>query len=328
MPGGCARGVRSPRTSARLPPDRDKESSPLVDLSIVVCTRERSDLLRGAVDSLIGQTADPSGFEVIVVDNSPGGSVAEWMEAQPRPRRPVIRHVRQPSPGLSRSRNAGLDAAAGRVVSFLDDDARAERRWVEMLLQGLVESGGAVGGAIHLQLDSTPPRWLGSELRRYLGETPFGGKARPLQWPEYPYGSNFAIDRAAMLRLGGFREDLGRGRGTLLSGEEREFFFRYYRDGGHVRYQPQAIVHHLVPAERLRKAFFRRRLFWEGRSQRRAEVLTPDMERRTVTRAADGMLRRTARAVLAALGRDEGRAFLHECEARRELGYLWEAAVG
>ena len=39
-------------------------------LTVLVCTHNRADLLRGALESLEGQTLDRARFEVLVVDNA------------------------------------------------------------------------------------------------------------------------------------------------------------------------------------------------------------------------------------------------------------------
>jgi len=298
------------------------------ELSVVICTSDRGDVLAGALESLYAQSASSASFEVVVIDNS-AGRTAEPLLAKAGSRvQHVIRYVHEPAPGLSLARNAGLHTAAGQIVAFLDDDARAAPQWIEALLRGLSESrAAAVGGPVSLDLQAPPPPWLTGDLRSYLGESDFGPRARFLQWPEYPFGLNFAVKRGVARRIGGFRHDLGRVGQSLLSGEEREFFFRLYNGGETVYYCPDAVVHHLVPPERLRPPFFRRRLFWEGRSQRRVERL-PGLrgESGGVPRASLRMLRSLLLSGAASAVGDDPRAFLEECRGRLALGYLWEAA--
>src|SRR5438270_702025 len=71
---------------------------------------------------------------VLVVDNSPAGSGLDAAHAfADRAPLPVeVRHV--PERGLSRARNAVLDAADGDLLAFIDDDEIPEPWWLGALL--------------------------------------------------------------------------------------------------------------------------------------------------------------------------------------------------
>lgn len=85
-------------------------------LTIVIPTRDRHEELEGAVESALGQTLPD--VEVVVVDD------ASFPPVEPMPH-PRVRCVRlEENRGVSATRNAGLAAARGRWVTFLDDDNR------------------------------------------------------------------------------------------------------------------------------------------------------------------------------------------------------------
>ena len=90
-----------------------------LEVTVVIPTRDRWRLLaRNALPSALGQEA--VACEVVVVDDgSRDGTHARLTElAEPRLR--VVRHER--SLGVARARNAGIAAARGEWVAFLDDD--------------------------------------------------------------------------------------------------------------------------------------------------------------------------------------------------------------
>jgi glycosyltransferase involved in cell wall biosynthesis len=85
-------------------------------LSIVIPTHNRPEELRGAVESALAQTLPD--VEVVIVDDASDPPV----EAGGDPRVTCVRL--DENVGLSAARNAGLAAARGRWVTFLDDDNR------------------------------------------------------------------------------------------------------------------------------------------------------------------------------------------------------------
>lgn len=92
--------------------------------SIVIPTFRRADMLAGCLDSLCALDYPSAQIEVVIVDN---GGAAENNEAVARPYgdRLRINYLINPvNRGYGFSVNRGLRAATGRVIVFLNDDAR------------------------------------------------------------------------------------------------------------------------------------------------------------------------------------------------------------
>jgi glycosyltransferase involved in cell wall biosynthesis len=90
----------------------------LPSVSAVVPTRDRPELLRAALDTILGQDY-PGPIEVVVVyDQSEPDSSLETDDPHRRVR--VITNAR--SVGLAGARNTGILAATGELVAFCDDD--------------------------------------------------------------------------------------------------------------------------------------------------------------------------------------------------------------
>ncbi|MFL6577819.1 MAG: glycosyltransferase family 2 protein, partial [Povalibacter sp.] len=93
-----------------------------VDVSVVIPTYRRPELLKEAVVSALSQEGVQ--LEVIVVDDSPEGSAAAVIEQIADSR---VSYVRNDPPSGGRPalvRNAGWPQARGKYVHFLDDDDR------------------------------------------------------------------------------------------------------------------------------------------------------------------------------------------------------------
>jgi glycosyltransferase involved in cell wall biosynthesis len=88
-----------------------------VAVSVVIPTRDRWGLLATTLESVLEQRG--VGFEVVIVDD---GSQEHAPPIAPfdDPRVRILRHHR--SRGVASARNAGIDAARGGWIAFLDDD--------------------------------------------------------------------------------------------------------------------------------------------------------------------------------------------------------------
>jgi glycosyltransferase involved in cell wall biosynthesis len=227
-------------------------------ISVVVCTRDRADKLACCLAAVLGQ--DYPDFELIVVDNAPLTSAVADLVAGLRPagaaRGIPVRRVVEPRPGLSWARNAGLAAASGKIVAYLDDDERPDRHWLAELARGFT-LGKRVAGVSGLVL----PERLDTEAQVLYEE--FGGHSKgrgftheifdpashQRQHPLYPLpafgvGASLAFDRAALTQIGGF--DVALGAGTpARAGEDTAAIADVMLDGGTFVYWPGAVMWHL-----------------------------------------------------------------------------------
>ena len=85
-------------------------------VSVIIPTHDRAAILSRAIESVLAQTLPPR--EIIVVDD---GST-DGTEALLRSAFPQVRCLRQENRGVSAARNAGIAAATGEWLAFLDSD--------------------------------------------------------------------------------------------------------------------------------------------------------------------------------------------------------------
>ncbi len=86
------------------------------EVSVVIPTFNRADLLPQAIDSVLSQSY--TDFELIVVDDGSTDSTQEVLS----PYRGKIRYLFQENRGVSAARNLGVKVARGRYICFLDSD--------------------------------------------------------------------------------------------------------------------------------------------------------------------------------------------------------------
>lgn len=245
-------------TSSESVPTRG--SSPTVSVVICAHTLDRWDDIVEAVTSCRRQSSPP--VEVLlVIDHNDALSAfarAEMTDAI------VIDNT--DGQGLSGARNSGARAAFGDIVAFLDDDAVADRRWLERLVDAFADPdmlGG--GGMVIPRWLADRPSWLPGEFLWVVGCS-YTGSPTERVTVRNPIGANMAVRRSVFTDLGEFATGFGQVEGGMLRCDETEFCLRVTArsNGGRFVFVPDAIVEHKVPADRLTWAYFVRRCFTEG----------------------------------------------------------------
>lgn len=249
-------------------------------VSIVIATRNRERLLAETLAALAALRWPKDRLEIVVADNgSSGGTAAVLEELSARGDAPRIRYLYEPRRGKSYAVNAAFDIATGEIFALTDDDVLVDPEWLDHLCRALDETGSDfVAGRIFARWEVPPPPWMSPALYGVLA-IPDNGGARldiaPGKPQVVPIGANMAVRASVVKQVGGLRTDLGKFEGTLRTGEDHEFYLRMLSAGYRGVYEPGAIVHHWVPAERLEPAYFRQWLHQNGRDVARLEATHP-----------------------------------------------------
>jgi glycosyltransferase involved in cell wall biosynthesis len=226
-------------------------SEPLVappPISVVVCTRERPQMLRESLGRILAQ--DYPRFEIIVVDNAPVSSgTADAADEL------GVRYVVEPKAGLSRARNAGLAAAEHDIVAFTDDDTAADPRWLEGIARGFTRAtdvacvsgvvpSGELRNSVQSYFDARVSWSKNTELQVFrLAEPPPDIPLFPFSVGRFGTGANFAVRARLVRELGSFDEALGVGTRTQ-GGEDLDIFTRTLLAGHTLVVEPTAIMWH------------------------------------------------------------------------------------
>ena len=298
--------------------------------SVVIATHNRAEDLRGTLASLAA-IETPHDWEVVVVDNNStdrtAAVVAEAAPSYPAPLRYLFERV----PGRSAALNTGIAAAAGAIIVTTDDDVRVEADWLEQAGRAIETLGcDYVGGRVLPIWGGPRPAWLPDRPSRHwavIALLDYGREPMELT-TRMPLGVNMAFRREVFDVVGGWDPRVGRKAGTLLGQEVREWCIRARARGIRGYYAPNLALRHIIPANRLNKAYFRRWFYWRGISrallyqQQGLDMETPqettiDFSRVAHVAGVPKYLYRTAAAnamamLRAAARRDELAAFEHE----------------
>jgi len=229
-------------------------------VTVAVCTRNRADELRGCIEHLV--KLDYPNFEILICDNSD----------DPEPARRIagelgVGSTREPIAGLSRARNAAIDAVRTRWIAFTDDDCRPEPNWLRELVRPLSDTRCrcVTGLVLPAQLENSAEitfEIYGGLGRGFVPATYDQSFLRFSRWaPARTWiigaGANMLVDAELVKRLGGYDTDMGPG-GVGGCGEDTLVFYQMLARGCNIHYAPQAIVHHFHRSsdEALRKQIY------------------------------------------------------------------------
>lgn len=245
------------RVRVDVPPTPTVDRSKLPSATVVVPTSmSRREQLNACIEHL--KRLDYPNFEIVIVDNRPLTAPPVELEG--------VRVIREPRPGCSAARNAGLAVATGEIVAFTDDDVEVDPGWLLALgerfvvepdlcaVTGLVVPRElefpaqimfeqCVVGDTHHYSRLTFMRHRRFQIRR-IAQDDGSERIHSLYATGGLGGGSSMAFRASVLRaLGGF--DVALGGGTAAqAGEDLAILVELLAKGCQLAYEPSALVFH------------------------------------------------------------------------------------
>jgi GT2 family glycosyltransferase len=159
--------------------------------SVVVPAYNSAASIGACLESL--KTLQYPDYETIVIDDGSTDSTAQIAESA------GARVVRIEHRGLGAARNAGIEAASGEIVAFIDSDARADADWLYHLVEAITRRSAAAAGGPNF-----PPTPSGSNAAFALAP----GIPREVRGAGDELtqlcGCNMALTKSALHQVGGF----------------------------------------------------------------------------------------------------------------------------
>jgi glycosyltransferase involved in cell wall biosynthesis len=178
-------------------------------LSIVIATYNRGEMLQSCLQALERQTQPPDDFEVVVVIDGSTDETAERLSRLSTSYR--VRFLEEPHQGQCAALNRGIDAAQGPYCLILDDDIIAGPELVAEHLALQRARGQTVGiGQLTITIPSDADEFTRCLATWWRGH--YDLLNRGVRAPTYQdaYSGNLSAPRDALLAAGGFAEDLRR----------------------------------------------------------------------------------------------------------------------
>ena len=220
----------------------------------VICTHNRTDVLRRALNSLTAQSVCPA--EILVVDNAPANDSTRTLIQE---HFPSVRYVLESVPGLNFARNRALRETTQEIVAYMDDDAVADHNWVASIAAVFAE-----GSNIAICTGNIEPLCMETEGQRlFEAQGGFGRGETRIHMPEdarrmhmhglrapliacslsIGVGCSLAVRGEIISALGGFDEALDMG-AVLPGGGDVDIIWRTLDAGNEVVYEPRVCVKH------------------------------------------------------------------------------------
>jgi glycosyltransferase involved in cell wall biosynthesis len=202
-----------------------------MNISVVIPTYRRPELLARCLDALMHQTLPPEQFEIVVVSDGPDYETSVLYQAVAKTHRTralkfLSTHSRR---GPAAARNVGWKNSRGQLIAFTDDDCIPDPGWLAALWNAFIMTGTPVVAFTGRTIvpTSSPP-------------TDYELNISNLERAEF-ITANCACTRRALERVGGFDEHF-----TMAWREDTSLHFAFLQHEIPICRIPEAIVTHPV----------------------------------------------------------------------------------
>jgi glycosyltransferase involved in cell wall biosynthesis len=235
-----------------------------MDVSVILATRNRADLLEATLGHLARQQAGGRAWEVVVADNGSADRTPAVVEAAAA-RLPLVR-VSEPTPSKNRALNRALAVARGSLYLFTDDDVVPEDDWVARMAAAADRwpQHAIFAGRITPLFPGGTPDWLRAHAFSEHAFARFELAQEEGPVTTLPYGPNFMVRAAAMARVR-YNEAIGPSGEDYVSGSETELLLRLTRQGCGIVWVPDASVGHVIRPDQLDVGWLLGRSYRRGR---------------------------------------------------------------
>jgi glycosyltransferase involved in cell wall biosynthesis len=298
-----------------------------IQISVIICTYNRSNYLKKSLNSLINQTLNENDYEILVIDNASTDDSKEIVENFSSIKN--LKYIVEPILGVSQARNTGINNSKGEYVAFIDDDAIASPQWLEKILEifrTFTPSPGCIGGKIDLIFEAPKPKWLSDEMSSYLSKLDLSGQSLVLNNKDlFLYSCNFALPKNVLDEIGGFNITIGRKGDSLVSGGDILVQKEVQKKGYLCLYHPEIYIQHYVIPSRLTKTWFIERIKCEGITNAKVEILSKNLSTlKCICMAFYEAIKLilSLRLLSLIIETDNASFFTHKCIAMRKISYI------
>lgn len=242
-----------------------------IEISVIICTYNRDKFIYQTLEHIANNGFPADSYEIILIDNnSTDRTAAECRRFSDRFPNLNFHYFTETRQGLSFARNRGIQESQGDILLFLDDDAFMQKGYLHRLSDYLKSTpdAAAFGGKITPLYESgRVPKWMSKWTYSWVSAINKGSNVRLFEGRSYPIGANMGF-RRANIPPEGFNTALGRNKGNLMGGEEKDIFNRMKVHNALIYYFPDIEVLHVIPEKRTTREYIKQMALGIGKSER------------------------------------------------------------
>jgi glycosyltransferase involved in cell wall biosynthesis len=199
-----------------------------IDISVVIPTYRRTELLTKCLKALLVQKFDKSRYEIIVVSDGPDADTKKVFDDLAGYEFPRLSYLALPEKrGPAAARNYGWLNAKGQIIAFTDDDCIPDNYWIsEIYKNAEADQDVAITGKVIVPINKRP--------------TDHEQNTAGLQTADF-ITANCACTKKALEKAGGFDEQF-----SMAWREDSDLEFKLISKNIPVKHVDSAVVVHPV----------------------------------------------------------------------------------
>jgi glycosyltransferase involved in cell wall biosynthesis len=205
-----------------------------MDLSVIVCCYKGEETIEKCLESLCAQSYENHKYEVIIVDDDSIDDSFSRINSFLRNKHikfPIIKYFKKENKGLSVARNFGIEKASSSLVSFIDEDAKADKDFVLNVVKTFKANPNinCLGGKVEL--------WNSHD---YFAKIYHYGYFNAMMNNGAIIGTNMSFRKNFLNEIGGFIAEFDK------RGDESALFFKS-KSKLSKTISDEIIIHHIQP---------------------------------------------------------------------------------
>jgi len=220
----------------RQPCGGDDPKANLPAISLLICSRNRPQLLWETIQSILAGCAIPS--EIIIIDQSDGPNpVLSIFHPE---KDCMFRYIWSERKGVSLGRNMAIANASHPLLVLTDDDMLMTPIWFDAIVRALVRAGerSIITGQV-LAAANENEEGFAPSIKAEKHSNIYQGRVGK----DILYTGNMAIHRSTLQHIGMFDERLGPGT-PYPAAEDNDLGFRLLEANYRIIYEPDALLYH------------------------------------------------------------------------------------
>ena len=242
-----------------------------LDISVIIATYNRADILAETLENMSRLDRDDINAEFVIVDNNSCDQtkdiIANFSKSLP------IKYLFEPKPGQNYARNRALEQAnLGKIVAFTDDDIYPHRDWLKAIISASEKwpNYSVFGGKIYIIWPNVKiPQWAhSSQIKSFaFAEHDYGDSECSYQpgLGKYPFSGNFWVRRQIFADGMRFDDAVAWAPNNQILATETKFLSELWQGGYRFIYCPESVVGHRITEKQLSIKYLIKRSYSAGR---------------------------------------------------------------